>query len=592
MKYLSTLFLLFPLILFPLISWAAAPSVEMQLETTDLTEDMSVELSVVVKGLKDASEPSFENNSEVNLQSRGSSSQIQIINGSMSSSIVYQYVLNPKHSGTITFGPAFVVVDGKKYASQPLQLQVHKEQQSAHKTDEKSYFYVEADVTQKSLYVGQQTVYTFRFFNRAQIANAQIEQFPSFQGLVKEEIEKQKKYSINQNGIAWDVTEIKVALFPTSSGLLKIDPAVVSLQAITDSPGRRRSQFDSIFEDGFFGGRRNVKEFHLRTKPIEIQVKSLPENKPASFSGAVGYLQVHANLSKTDLKVGQSATLTLKLEGNANIRDVQLPAINWPDVKIYDDQPVVDIKTDGKQIVGSKTFKRAIVPIREGKLELPSIEVAYFNPDTNQFVNSKTSPIILNVQPGNPEDTKTNFTSGNDNAKQKLKVIGEDIQPIKYTFTANQHLSQMTQTWFLIYLGLLPFIYIFGYFLKDRKDNLRIGDIRKQRALKTFTAAIKKLPQDDKFYTQLSILFRTYLGDILNVDGKALSSVDIERLFTNAYTDKTLRNRLSPNHIITIKRLMNDFEMSEFGGATFLGSDKTAKLEEILSLVKQIEKET
>lgn len=88
-------------------------------------------------------------------------------------------------------------------------------------------------------------------------------------------------------------------------------------------------------------------------------------------------IQFQADISKTDLKVGQSATLTVQIKGNGNIREAQLSPNEWTDVKIYDDQPTQEVKSDGTQIMGVKTFKRAIVPTKEGTLTLSPIQFVY-----------------------------------------------------------------------------------------------------------------------------------------------------------------------------------------------------------------------
>ena len=54
------------------------------------------------------------------------SSNVQIINGSVSSSVTYSYEVQPREVGTFTIGPASIETGGKQYSSQPVQIIVVK----------------------------------------------------------------------------------------------------------------------------------------------------------------------------------------------------------------------------------------------------------------------------------------------------------------------------------------------------------------------------------------------------------------------------------------------------------------------------------
>ena len=54
------------------------------------------------------------------------SSSMQFINGNMSQSIAYSYVLAPKKEGNFTIGKASIKVDGKLIYSQPINIKVVK----------------------------------------------------------------------------------------------------------------------------------------------------------------------------------------------------------------------------------------------------------------------------------------------------------------------------------------------------------------------------------------------------------------------------------------------------------------------------------
>jgi len=52
------------------------------------------------------------------------SSSVQIVNGSISSAVTYDYVLQPRAEGKVTIGAASVTVDGRRYATRPVPIEV------------------------------------------------------------------------------------------------------------------------------------------------------------------------------------------------------------------------------------------------------------------------------------------------------------------------------------------------------------------------------------------------------------------------------------------------------------------------------------
>ncbi len=93
-------------------------------------------------------------------------------------------------------------------------------------------FWVEASVTKKDPYVGEQLVYYFRFYLSSKIAgylssNPDFKS-PSFDGVWKFEL-RERRYTRIINGVRYIVYEVPIALFPTKSGRTVIDSAILNL---------------------------------------------------------------------------------------------------------------------------------------------------------------------------------------------------------------------------------------------------------------------------------------------------------------------------------------------------------------------------
>src|SRR3989338_159023 len=88
---------------------------------------------------------------------------------------------------------------------------------------------------------------------------------------------------------------------------------------------------------------REPRQRTLAGEPVTLEVKPVPqEGKPADFSGVVGSFQIALQSSNHEGEAGQSTTFTITVKGNGDLRT--LSDLKWqtpPDIKVYDDQPVL-----------------------------------------------------------------------------------------------------------------------------------------------------------------------------------------------------------------------------------------------------------
>jgi len=72
--------------------------------------------------------------------------------------------------------------------------------------------------------------------------------------------------------------------------------------------------------------------------------------------------------------------MTVTVRGRGNVRrvpELKIPSLDG--VKIYADQPVVRSENDGEGTIVTKTMKWALVPEREGRFQIPSLALSYFD---------------------------------------------------------------------------------------------------------------------------------------------------------------------------------------------------------------------
>ncbi|MDE6452435.1 MAG: BatD family protein, partial [Odoribacter sp.] len=242
------------------------------------------------------------------------STSISMINGktTQSASYTYTYILEGVKEGTYEIAPATVTVDGKRYTSNALRIEVIKGsagnsgnagqgnrravQPDGSATINETNLFVKMDVSRRSLYLGESLTVTFKVYSKVDLTRFGRSKFPSFTGFLAEEIPTPQQIELsreNYNGEIYNVGVIhKMLLFPQHTGEITIDPFELECIVRQRLTGGGRSFFDD-----FFGNYQDVRAMR-RSKPVTVTVKELPlANKPVGFSGTVGTVRMSTSLS-------------------------------------------------------------------------------------------------------------------------------------------------------------------------------------------------------------------------------------------------------------------------------------------------------
>ena len=570
--------------------WCATPplhaaiTVTLSTERTTVYMDEEVPLTVTIKGAQASGQPMIAGLQDFEGNYRGASTQMQIINGAFDASVIHTFAVFPKKTGTFVLGPAQIEIDGTAYKSGTITLNVITGEQ---KRPDDVYYYIEADVDNKQPYLNEQIIYTFRFFTRVQTTQPEVG-WPKFDGFLAEPLGKEQTYQRNVGGVTWNVVELKKLLTPSLSGHVEIEGTRLTMGVVVKSNQRR----GSIFDDEFFGGMNpfatQTKAANLHSPSIPIDVKPMPEQgKPSGFSGLVGHFKLEASISKTALKVGESATVTVVVSGTGNIDSATLWHDNWQKVKVYEDKPVTQNMMMEQKYGGKKEFKLAIVPSEEGALELGPLQLSFFDPVERGYKTLVTPPVRLQVTPGDPEKLShvTAAPGGAADNKKDIKILGSDLMPPKEKISlASDALAGPEQIWLFALMGVAPGFYL-GALLHQRR-RLKIqadgGYERRERAHKALAKRLARAQSCGQPFPEASLALRCYLGDKFDFDGGAMTPVDTMRLLTPRGIGRATVDRLNG--------LLQKCDMASYGGGG-VAVNKDELFEEIRLLVKTIDKE-
>ena len=255
---------------------------------------------------------------------RGRTSSVQIVNTRMTREVRYRFALTPLRTGSLTV-PALTVGEGRDAAvTDPIPVRVLPRRAG---TAEVVDVAVEAEVSDPTPFVGQEIVYTFRLLAATQLVDARYHA-PAFDGFIATPLEDQRRYTTVRNGRQLSVTELTYLLVPQRVGALVIEPARLSCQVPSGAPAPRRRDPFGMFDDSRYGG---LREKSLACEPVAVTVSALPP-VPAGqrFSGLVGRFQLSAAVTPSAVAAGESATVTLVLEGEGNVGEAAAPELGLP----------------------------------------------------------------------------------------------------------------------------------------------------------------------------------------------------------------------------------------------------------------------
>ncbi len=423
-KYINFSAIFLTLIATSAVNTFAALEITASANRDTIALNEQVEISVSISGdTKKIPKPKIPDLDNFRIAGSGRSQSISIVNGRVSSSMMFKYALYPKKTGDFTVPPFSVNYRGKNYLTSPIKIRVTDAAKRSPVRDESGPaaadgLFVSQQVDKEEAYLGEQITYTFKFYRRVKLLRNPSFQPPSFAGFFSDEMPPNRNYRARRRDAEYAVTEIKYAIFAQRSGKITIEPAAVTV-AVADTGGG--DFFDSFFSQG----KRKV----LRGKPLKINILPLPEGAPESFTGAVGKFNISAGLKKDNVKQGNPVSLEIKISGRGDLRPVKQPEISGlNNFKVYESVSSENIEKKNYKITGSKSFTTLIMPSVSGRLGVPPVSFSYFEPEDVEYKNLKTETLYLNVTP-----SKEKMPETEESATSRLRVEREDIRYITFS---------------------------------------------------------------------------------------------------------------------------------------------------------------
>jgi hypothetical protein len=529
-------------------------------DQTSVGIDDQIQLTVTVQGQDIGRVPNPELPDLPDFDRLGSTSSqstnISLINGRMSQqqTISFIYFLRPKNTGNLAIGPCKLNFKGQTYQTEPISIQVQKGSVQKPQTQQPNISPFQAPTQEavsvqgnlmlvaspdkRAVYKGEQVTVEFTLYTRLQLGNLSMDKLPGFSGFWVEKLYDAQQLSFQERvigGKKYSACLLKrVALFPMQSGELAIEPMSLN-GTVVSAP---RDFFD------FFETTEPVK---IQSQGFKINVLPLPETgKPTDFSGGVGQFNIKASLNSDSSVNGEPVNLTIRISGTGNVKLIDKP--NLPPIaglKILDPEVNDKTSTEGGRISGYKEFKYPIIPQSDGKHEIQSINLSYFDPKDKSYHTIGTEKLDFTAS-GTAKIISSTIT------ETGIKVLGTDIHHIKPNLNNLSSQSGKTPFWLILLYPLSLIFLVITLVYRSHRNRLEkdIGYSRRLRSgrlmKKRFQEASNFLAQknEKEFYSALARAIFGYVGDRFNIQAMGMTKEQLKEELTQRGLPEELLNRL------------------------------------------------
>jgi hypothetical protein len=313
--------------------------------------------------------------------------QLNTLNGDNQATTRWIVTLLPLQNGSVVI-PSLKLGDVE---SQPITVQV-VESETQNTPNKLAPVFIDASLDQTSVYVQAQAILTLRIYHSVslyddsslpplQIPDARIEQ-----------LGESRTYEKDINGIRHGVIEMRYAIYPQHSGELIIPGQIFNAALVDAQPA----------QDATAQSPKSGKLMRISSGELLLTVKAKPITYPADLPWLPARnltLSESWSSEPEHVQVGESLTrsMTVKAEGLASSQLPPLPGTEVSGLRRYPDQPVLGNQNTERGLVGSREDREALVPARSGSIELPSVEVVWWNTFEDHLEHSSLPARTLQV---------------------------------------------------------------------------------------------------------------------------------------------------------------------------------------------------
>ena len=348
------------LVLFTGMSSLAQAAVVASVDRGRIDLNESFTLKVTVDTAIDTEPDASALEQDFYVQQRSQLSNTTIVNGQITRSRTWSYVLMAKRSGDLTIPPVRVGSE----QSDPVRITVSPQSNTV--PGEADIFVVtEADFDES--YVQAQILYTVKVYRAVATRQPRLSE-PEITGVdvLVEVAGEERTYESILNNKNYAVNERVYALFPQESGQISITPA----------------RFEArVLRNGRISGRKV-----FQSESIVIDVNPIPP-PPDEYPGAAWLPARSVSLGEEwsrdpgSLPAGEPITRRVTVTALGQLA-TQIPVLDMnvsDSLKVYPDRPELRVSPEAQGILASRTDQYAMIGISPGNVDMPGIELPWWD---------------------------------------------------------------------------------------------------------------------------------------------------------------------------------------------------------------------
>ena len=331
-----------------------------KVDKQNVIEGDSITYSITASG-KNITFPKIDKIAGFNVESISNSQTISIINGNYQKQLTRSWSFTPLKSITI---PSYEVeVNGKKYRTKPIKIEVLKDSKL------NKNFKLEVNAS-KTAIVGYPTYVDIKFYQKVNAKISTIQMILPKGNFELKQISKENDY---YDGV-YRVAEVKYILIPKSEGVIHFSVAL--------KLGFAKPVIDS------FGFVTQMMKYKTVAKNIDIKAKKV-------YNGIVGDFDISMKVDKTKVKANKPVNGELIIKGYGDLSNLSDIKIDIPNATIYDNKPKITQTIKNNQVYS--IYKKSFVVLADNNYTIPPVEISYYDIKDKKVKNISTKPIFIEV---------------------------------------------------------------------------------------------------------------------------------------------------------------------------------------------------
>jgi len=413
---------------------AAQAAVRASLDSDTIAPGATLQLTLEHDGQTNDAPDLSALKQDFDVLSSSRSSNMQIINGNVSSQVRMQLSLAPKHSGDIRI-PA---ISWGSDHSDPLVVKVGgaNNAPAAGDASRGSKVFMESSIDAQQPYVQAAVKVTVRLYAAVPLYHASLD-LPASNDVLVQQIGTDHRETQLQDGQRYQVIERQYEIFPQRSGPLTIPGPVLDAQiGVQDGANQLLGSFKDFFGSSMFNGLvTSSKPIRVHGDDIALNVRPRPAGVGEYWLPAQGLsLQGDWHPQDSQAKVGDPVTLDLHLKAEG-LTAAQLPDLSVllnlpPGLKAYPDQAKLDNDVHGNGLVGSRDQSIALIADQPGHFAVPALTLHWWDTRSNQPREVSLPSQTFTIIPAPSSGEAQNSNAAAIPPAVPMPLAGESNQPV------------------------------------------------------------------------------------------------------------------------------------------------------------------